>query len=186
MEGIGVVLLAFAGWLGYCAVHSFRPLRMLSAIVKDPSNAATTIKQAEADAATSANTASDVNGGGFSIGPASTTTSKINTTNVSGEQAYANARGQEIWGSAWNQQQMAALVELWNMESGWNPNAYNSGSGATGIPQALPGDKMASAGADWKSNPKTQINWGLDYIKQRYGTPEAALNHELSNNPHWY
>jgi hypothetical protein len=73
---------------------------------------------------------------------------------------------------------------LWNKESGWRVNAYNSGSGAYGIPQALPGSKMASAGADWQTNAATQIKWGLGYIKGRYGTPCGAWGHSQSVG--WY
>lgn len=70
--------------------------------------------------------------------------------------------------------QMPCLDKLWTRESGWNPRAANPSSGAYGIPQALPGSKMASAGADWQTNPATQIKWGLGYIKSRYGTPCGA------------
>lgn len=66
------------------------------------------------------------------------------------------------------------LVALWNKESRWNVFAHNKSSGAYGIPQALPGEKMASAGADWATNPDTQIRWGLGYITGRYGSPCAA------------
>jgi hypothetical protein len=69
--------------------------------------------------------------------------------------------------------QMGCLVELWNHESSWRVDAYNP-SGAYGIPQALPGDKMASAGADWRTNAATQIRWGLNYIASRYGDPCGA------------
>jgi hypothetical protein len=70
--------------------------------------------------------------------------------------------------------QMGCLIQMWDRESRWNPHAENSSSGAYGIPQALPGSKMASAGPDWASNPATQIKWGLGYIKERYGTPCGA------------
>jgi uncharacterized protein YabE (DUF348 family) len=70
--------------------------------------------------------------------------------------------------------QFRCLVALWNRESGWNTHASNPYSGAYGIPQALPGSKMASAGADWRTNPRTQIKWGLGYIKGRYGSPCGA------------
>ncbi|WP_246158312.1 transglycosylase SLT domain-containing protein [Catellatospora sichuanensis] len=73
--------------------------------------------------------------------------------------------------------QMSPLVKLWDHESGWNHKAENSGSGAYGIPQALPGSKMAKFGDDWKTNPATQIKWGLDYIKNRYKTPAGAWSH---------
>jgi hypothetical protein len=66
--------------------------------------------------------------------------------------------------------QFGCLDNIWSRESGWRYNAYNA-SGAYGIPQALPGSKMATAGADWQTNPATQIKWGLGYIKGRYGSP---------------
>jgi hypothetical protein len=78
----------------------------------------------------------------------------------------------------WSSDQFGCLQSLWNRESGWNPAAENPTSGAFGIPQALPGDKMASAGADWQTNPATQIRWGLGYIQQVYGSPCAAWSHE--------
>ena len=70
--------------------------------------------------------------------------------------------------------QMPCLDALWTRESGWNHLARNNSSGAYGIPQALPGNKMASHGADWETNPATQIAWGLSYIANRYGTPCGA------------
>jgi len=66
------------------------------------------------------------------------------------------------------------LDDLWERESGWNYDAENPVSGAYGIPQALPGSKMASAGADWQTDPATQIKWGLGYIKAIYGNPCSA------------
>ena len=72
--------------------------------------------------------------------------------------------------------QFPCLNKLWNKESGWNAHAENKGSGAYGIPQALPGKKMSSAGSDWQTNPATQIKWGLGYIKGRYKTPCGAWN----------
>jgi hypothetical protein len=76
------------------------------------------------------------------------------------------------------------LDKLWKHESGWNYKAENKSSGAYGIPQALPGKKMASAGADWKTNPATQITWGLGYVKGRYDTPCGAWNY-FQNNGHY-
>jgi len=72
------------------------------------------------------------------------------------------------------------LQNLWNRESGWRYDAENA-SGAYGIPQALPGSKMASAGPDWETNPATQIKWGLTYIKGLYGTPCGAWSFEEAN-----
>lgn len=80
--------------------------------------------------------------------------------------------------------QFGCLVELWNRESGWNPYATNPRSGAYGIPQALPAWKMASAGADWRTDAVTQIRWGLGYIKASYGSPCGAQWHEQQYG--WY
>jgi hypothetical protein len=80
--------------------------------------------------------------------------------------------------------QAQCLVNLWTHESSWNVYATNPSSGAYGIPQALPGVKLAAAGADWQTNPATQIRWGLDYIAARYGTPCNAWLHETRVN--WY
>jgi len=84
----------------------------------------------------------------------------------------------------WGLDQYSCLVKLWNRESNWRVNAYNPSSGAYGIPQSLPGSKMAVAGADWKTNPETQINWGIGYIEGRYGNPCTALAH--SDRVNWY
>ena len=80
--------------------------------------------------------------------------------------------------------QMSCLDNLWTKESGWNHRAQNPSSGAYGIPQALPGSKMASHGDDWQTNPATQIRWGLAYIKNRYSTPCGAWQFFQNNN--WY
>lgn len=84
----------------------------------------------------------------------------------------------------WSETDVECLISLWNKESGWNPYACNSSSGAYGIPQALPASKMASKGADYKTNYQTQINWGLSYISSRYGNPQNAWSHWLAKG--WY
>jgi len=84
----------------------------------------------------------------------------------------------------WGAGQFSCLKSLWSRESGWNYRAMNPSSGAYGIAQALPGGKMASAGADWRTNPVTQIRWGLDYIADRYGTPCGAWGHSQASG--WY
>lgn len=76
-----------------------------------------------------------------------------------------------------NETQFKCLNQLYIYESHWNYKAVNLSSKATGIPQALPADKMAVSGADYMTNPYTQINWGLRYIKIRYKTPCNALHH---------
>ena len=84
----------------------------------------------------------------------------------------------------WGAGQFSCLDLLWTRESGWNVYARNPRSGAYGIPQALPGRKMASAGPYWRSDPATQIRWGLTYIKGRYGSPCGAWAHERARG--WY
>ena len=84
----------------------------------------------------------------------------------------------------WSQSQFSCLQPLWFHESGWNVSAENPSSGAYGIPQALPGSQLASAGADWRTNAATQIRWGLNYIQGRYGSPCGAWAHEQADN--WY
>ena len=91
--------------------------------------------------------------------------------------AMLSARG---WGAA----EYRCLVALWDRESRWNVSAHNVASGAYGIPQALPGSKMASAGSDWQTNPATQITWGLSYITARYQTPCGAW--ASSQERGWY
>jgi hypothetical protein len=80
--------------------------------------------------------------------------------------------------------QFSCLNSLWEHESGWSVTAENASSGAYGIPQALPGSQMATAGGDWRTNAATQIKWGLTYIDSRYGSPCGAWAHEQASN--WY
>jgi len=84
----------------------------------------------------------------------------------------------------WGRDQYSCLVALWERESNWRWDAMNKSSGAYGIPQSLPGRKMAEMGADWATNPETQVRWGVSYIKSRYGAPCGAMAH--SNKFNWY
>ncbi|MEV5238255.1 transglycosylase SLT domain-containing protein [Streptomyces cinnamoneus] len=83
-----------------------------------------------------------------------------------------------------NEAQFQCFSKIVEHESGWKHTATNASSGAYGLVQALPGSKMASAGADWKTNPATQIKWGMDYMKDRYGSPCGAWNFWQAH--HWY
>ncbi|MFJ6048080.1 MULTISPECIES: transglycosylase SLT domain-containing protein [unclassified Streptomyces] len=80
--------------------------------------------------------------------------------------------------------QFQCFSNIINQESTWNYKAVNSSSGAYGLVQALPGSKMASAGADWRTNPATQIKWGLNYMEDRYGSPCSAWSFHQANG--WY
>lgn len=104
---------------------------------------------------------------------------RVNTPEGAKQFAQSYAADQYGWGS----DQFSCLVSLWTKESGWNYQAYNP-SGATGIPQSLPGSKMATFGDDWQTNAATQIKWGLDYISRGYGTPCSAWGHSQATD--WY
>lgn len=80
--------------------------------------------------------------------------------------------------------QFGCLDRLWSRESHWDPAARNASSDAFGIPQSLPGSKMATAGADWQTNPLTQVRWGISYIRSAYGTPCGAWAHSQATG--WY
>lgn len=98
-------------------------------------------------------------------------------------QAQAQARSL-LAARGWGDTQFSCLQRLWNRESGWRVEARNPSSGAYGIPQAYPAEKMAAAGPDWRTNATTQISWGLSYISARYGTPCGAWDH--SERTGWY
>ena len=128
-----------------------------------------------AAAATEADRGGSAGGGGTSAPPPGV------VADPAGARAYAaGAVARYGWGSA----QYDCLVRLWTRESSWRADAYNASSGAYGIPQSLPGSKMASAGADWRTNAATQIEWGLSYIAGRYGAPCGAWAHSEAYN--WY
>ncbi len=103
------------------------------------------------------------------------------TAEVSAAQEFARA---QLEAAGLGDHEFACLVDLWNRESRWNHRSENTSSGAYGIPQSLPGSKMASAGADWETNPETQVRWGLGYISGRYGTPCGAWAHSEAKG--WY
>jgi hypothetical protein len=116
------------------------------------------------------------------------TTSKIQASAPAAgfpDPGSAKAIGYEmVLARGWDVSQYNCLVALWDRESHWNVYATNKKSGAYGIPQALPGTKMASNGADWQTNPATQIAWGLGYIAARYGDPCGAWASSQSRG--WY
>ncbi len=104
------------------------------------------------------------------------------TGTKSGNKEYAKLWINQEYG--WGKEQFSCLETLWFRESNWNHKATNPTSGAYGIPQSLPGTKMATFGSDWKTNPATQIKWGASYIEDRYGTPCEALDFFYDRN--WY
>lgn len=141
---------------------------------------AAALKAAE-DAKAAAEAAAKLKSNSKSGGSSSVAPAPSFTPNPGSAQAYAQTA---VAARGWSTADYNCLVSLWNKESGWRANANNPSSGAYGIPQALPGSKMASAGADWQTNANTQIEWGLGYISGRYGTPCGAWGHSVANN--WY
>jgi hypothetical protein len=173
----------------------FASLSLVAAPMIDPS------------AAFAISNADPVSAPGFDPGPTQTLTAsasaalsvergQFGVTKIKPKAPAAPAAGRPDPGSAkaiaydmvlargWGEGEYSCLVALWNRESHWNVYAANKSSGAYGIPQALPGSKMASAGADWQTNAATQITWGLGYISGRYQTPCGAWG--SSERRGWY
>lgn len=99
--------------------------------------------------------------------------------------AQAQAMAQSMLSSyGWGQAQWPCLNKLWTQESSWITTAQNPSSGAYGIPQSLPASKMASVGADYRTNTRTQLTWGMQYVKAAYGSPCQAWDFHLAHN--WY
>jgi hypothetical protein len=132
------------------------------------------IEAHEADAAKAAKATAAANAA------VATQAATVTTPSGSPQQIAQQMLGQFGWSSG----QFSCLQPLWQKESGWSLTAENPSSGAYGIPQALPGSQMASAGGDWQTNAATQIKWGLTYIQGRYGSPCGAWAHEQADG--WY
>jgi hypothetical protein len=111
------------------------------------------------------------------VARASRTTTTTRAPLTSDPRAIAHAM---LLRQGYGEGEWTCLEALWARESSWSVTAANASSGAYGIPQALPGEKMATFGADWHTNPITQISWGLWYIRASYGSPCGALSHEDS------
>jgi hypothetical protein len=139
-------------------------------------DSATAAKQ-QADAASAAKAAADAAAAKAAQEAAAAAQAAANTP--AGARATAQSMAASRYG--WGADQFSCLNSLWTKESGWNYRAYNP-SGATGIPQALPGSKMSTIAGDWQTNATTQIAWGLGYIRASYGTPCAAWAHSEATN----
>jgi len=155
-----------------------RSVRVLTRLVREE---ATTVSAAVAafDAQAAAAAAAEAAAQAAAAQAAAEAAARANTPD--GARAVARTMAAASYG--WGEDQFSCLNSLWQKESNWNYQAYNP-SGATGIPQALPGSKMASAGSDWATSATTQISWGLGYIAAVYGTPCSAWGHSQSVN--WY
>ncbi|WIB59338.1 phospholipase [Curtobacterium sp. MCLR17_007] len=140
---------------------------------RDVDDAAAAARAAEAAAAAKA----EADAAAAAAAQAAAAQAAANTPAGAKSTAASLASSQYGWGS----DQFQCLDSLWTKESGWDYQAYNP-SGATGIPQALPGSKMSTVAADWQTNATTQVTWGLRYIKDAYGTPCAAWSHSQATN----
>jgi len=141
------------------------------------------IEKAEAEKAAKEKEAAS--SGGSGSGSGSTTTSVGPIPDSCDEYSGNRATGCALMIKAgFGIDQFPCLDKLWKKESGWNEEAENPSSGAYGIPQALPGSKMGTVASDWRTNPATQIKWGLGYIEGRYDTPCGAWSHSQSTG--WY
>lgn len=198
MQPLGIICGVFSVWCYICAFNSLRPIRAAEAILESPSDASKILSSAHTAVALTASTNAGTGGvetssditssssGSVADLPTVQGSSNSDLDTVAKRQAYANELGQEIFGSSWTPTQMNDLILIWNKESGWNPNAYNASSGAHGIPQALATTRAGSPAVTLPvgASTATQIAWGLEYIKGRYGTPSAAWQHEITDN--WY
>lgn len=186
-------MVAMGVWCGYCSVNSFNPVALGMAIMRSPSGAQKIVAGAKTAAKESTSASNPLSKSAFqsdvtkSPELATDTSQTYGNVSVRDEQLYAFNLLATKYGDS-SPQQDAALAELWNHESGWNPNIVNRSSGAYGIPQSLPASKMGQVALTGPEPEKyqAQIQWGLNYIQSRYGSPEAAWAFETSHTPNWY
>lgn len=178
------------------------PKRKLSTLIASIAGSAIAVAAIASGAATGATTVAAATAQTKAAAPAQMTSTRFNpagsvalaaftkpltTVKPAAPSSYGTPReiAQSMLASyGWTSGQFMYLNSLWMRESGWDPRAANASSGAYGIPQAMPGGKMASAGPDWPSSAATQIRWGLRYIKNTYGSPLGAWDHEAAYG--WY
>lgn len=145
----------------------------------DVANASATHDKQDADAKAAAEAAAE-KAAAEQAAAAEAARKQAAANTVDGAKATASSLAASEYG--WGSDQFRCLDSLWTKESGWNYQAVNANGGATGIPQALPGSKMGTVAADWRTNATTQITWGLQYISAAYGTPCAAWAHSQASN----
>jgi hypothetical protein len=175
LDSVGLIATAIGGALIYGGIRGYSMLQVLQNLVTGKpitTGVNVTYPLTTPGAATSTADVTDDNG--------------VGAVPPGGNQALALQLASSTYG--WEGAEWVALQKLWNRESGFNNKAKNPSSGAYGIPQALPYSKMPKAAwpesAGGHSDAATQIKWGLQYIKGRYGTPSKAWAHETANS--WY
>lgn len=169
MDGIGIAATAIGAIFIYGGIKGYSPLKAFG-------NLLTGQNPNQGQSASLLSSSTNSSGPDFTV----TSGGDANANKTLAKQ-LANQMGHVDWTSG---QMWADWDALWTQESGWRVDATNPQSGAYGIPQSLPASKMASAGSDWKTNPATQIKWGIQYIAGTYGNPSNAEAHERANN--WY
>ena len=155
-----------------------------SAAARAAAQAAAAAAAAEPAAPSAPSSGSSGSGGSSDSSGGSGTTSAPPSGTVSSPAAAKAYAAGAVAARGWAGNEYNCLVALWTKESGWRADAYNPYSGAYGIPQSLPGSKMASAGGDWRTNAATQVDWGLGYITAVYGSPCGAWAHSVDVG--WY
>lgn len=174
VDGPGLAAVSVGIIFLYGGVKGYSPVKAFENIIKGKN-------PGEGQTNTAILTASDPNTPNSGVGIFSGSVNASGNKKIAQQLAIQMGHGDWTTGKQWSD-----WVALWNGESGWREDAVNPTSQAWGIPQALPGSKMASAGADWRTNPATQIKWGIEYIATTYGSPSAAYAAWLSRSPHWY
>lgn len=176
MDTTGIAILTMGGVLVYAGFKGYSVLAVLQNLITG--KPITTDLSVTNPISTEVEKEPTLGAGGVHEGPIATT----GTPKAIGQRMAA--------GMGWTGDQWKALEKLWDHESNWNPHAKNKSSGAYGIPQALPHTKMPKAAwpesAGGTSDAATQIQWGLNYIKGRYGNPVMAWAFWQRQSPHWY
>jgi hypothetical protein len=172
-DGVGVAVTVIGGVFIYGGIKGYSPLKVIENLVTGkPITTDVNVTNPLTLSGSSTSAVTDSNG--------------VSAVPTGGNQSIGQQLASSMYG--WEGSQWVALQKLWNQESSWNNHAKNPSSGAYGIPQALPFSKMPKKAwpesAGGQSDASTQIQWGLSYIKSRYGSPEMAWAHEVANN--WY
>lgn len=182
MQVVGIFLLIVSIWTIWAGTQSLNPLFLMLAILqnKNPQDVITQAKALVSQTSNGGSGSSSTPPTPPGAAPPPTAGGAAAGTDKASYQAYAAQQLSSKYHIT-DPGQMQSLIKLWNQESGWNPGAVNSSSGAWGIAQILP---AAHPDVQKNTNAQAQIDWGLAYIMGRYGSPNAAWSHEVANN--WY
>lgn len=180
VSGFSVAYLAVGGVLAFAGFKGATPTAVISAALSGNLSSVTSTMPVSLPSISDGSSSSSSTSGSTSAGDTGASTASAASNQALAKQ-IADSMGLSSWttGQTWDD-----WVSLWNQESGWNNKAENPTSGAYGIPQALPASKMGAAANPPESSPQAQIEWGISYIQETYGSPVMAWAHEQANN--WY